>query len=177
MIEFGSLLFLDDSSSFWIGLVRVVALDPEDMISSNFKRLMQHIRDSITTVAPDGNALSDAAYRAVTTMGLVTPQIAFPEISEHVRESLDPQQFTHIGSFELGVWSTPPGQTYYDGKHHLHYICFLLYSIIHIYTISQFSPHNRKTKSRIKVGKTPLKDGSKSLGRASSRRRRVGLKS
>ncbi|KNZ52619.1 hypothetical protein VP01_34g8 [Puccinia sorghi] len=73
-----------------------------------------HIRDSITTVAPDGNALSDAAYRAVTTMGLVTPQIAFPEISEHVRESLDPQQFTHIGSFELGVWSTPPGQTYYD---------------------------------------------------------------
>ncbi|KAH9466352.1 hypothetical protein Pst134EB_001407 [Puccinia striiformis f. sp. tritici] len=105
---------IDDSSSFWIGLVRAAALDPEQVTSSNFNRLIQHVQESITGVSSDGNQLSDAAYRAVTTMCLVTPQIAFPEISEFVRESLDPEKFAHIGSFELGVWNTPPGQTFLD---------------------------------------------------------------
>ncbi|KAA1088540.1 translational activator of GCN4 [Puccinia graminis f. sp. tritici] len=105
---------VDDSSSLWIGLVRTAALDPEEVISSNFKRLTQHIQDSITAVSADSNHLCDAAYRAVTTMCLVTPQLAYPEISEYVRESLDPEKFIHIGSFELGVWNTPPGQTFHD---------------------------------------------------------------
>ncbi|PLW51845.1 hypothetical protein PCASD_00862 [Puccinia coronata f. sp. avenae] len=105
---------VDDSTSFWIGLVRTTGLDPEEITSSNFKRLMQHIQDSIQAASSDGNKLSDAAYRAVTTMCLVAPQVAFPEISEFVRESLDPQQFAYIGSFELGVWNTPPGKTFHD---------------------------------------------------------------
>ncbi|KAI7966942.1 hypothetical protein MJO29_000219 [Puccinia striiformis f. sp. tritici] len=105
---------IDDSSSFWIGLVRTAALDPEQVTSSRFNRLIQHVQESITGVSSDSNQLSDAAYRAVTTMCLVTPQIAFPEISEFVRESLDPEKFAHIGSFELGVWNTPPGQTFLD---------------------------------------------------------------
>ncbi|OAV93029.1 hypothetical protein PTTG_02828 [Puccinia triticina 1-1 BBBD Race 1] len=107
-------LSTDDSSSFWISLVRAAALDPEEVTSSNFKRLTQHIQDSITAVSSESSKLSDAAYRAVTTMCLVTPRIAFPEISEYVRESLDPQKFAHIGTFELGVWNTPPGQTFHD---------------------------------------------------------------
>jgi hypothetical protein len=116
-VNLDSLLSVDDSSSFWIGLVRTAALDPEEVISSNSKRLTQHIQDSITAVSSDSNQLCDAAYRAVTTMCLVTPQLAYPEISEYVRESLDPEKFIHMGSFELGVWNTPPGQTFHDGAH------------------------------------------------------------
>jgi hypothetical protein len=107
--------------------VRTTGLDPEEITSSNFKRLMQHIQDSIQAASSDGNKLSDAAYRAVTTMCLVAPQVAFPEISEFVRESLDPQQFAYIGSFELGVWNTPPGKTFHDGTLQIHYQCSLLY--------------------------------------------------
>lgn len=106
--------FIDDSSSFWIGLVRVVVLDPEKIVSANFHHLMERIKGSIASSPSDNNMLSDAAYRAVTTLCLVTPELAFPEIVENVIESLDFQKLTHFGFFELGVWNTPSGHMFHD---------------------------------------------------------------
>ncbi|CAH7688084.1 armadillo-type protein, partial [Phakopsora pachyrhizi] len=105
---------LDNSSSFWISLVRAAALDPEEVVSSNYNSLSQNIESTIPKSKEGDESLTDAAYLATKTLVLVAPTLALPEIVERVIELLDPEMVTYIQEFEIGVWKTPPEQNFLD---------------------------------------------------------------
>ncbi|KAH9815238.1 armadillo-type protein [Melampsora americana] len=107
-------VFLDPSSFFWIDLVHCAGLDPRSVITSEFTSLQNNVT---TVLKQDSNRhthLADAAYRSISSLCFVVPDIAVPLYVTEIVDSLKPDAISFIGTFETGVWNTPVGQTYVD---------------------------------------------------------------
>jgi hypothetical protein len=59
-----------------------------------------------------------AGFRAVTTLAFVAPSLVLPRLMEQLRQDLDPSGLESIGLTEYGIWKTPTGTTFVDGKTH-----------------------------------------------------------
>jgi hypothetical protein len=52
----------------------------------------------------------------VTTLAFVAPEMAIPCFVQRIEIWLDAEQLTSLGSYEYGVWDTPPGVAFVDGE-------------------------------------------------------------
>lgn len=60
--------------------------------------------------------LRAAALRAVTTVTFIVPEKAVPAFVRGIQERLKAENFSPLGTYEYGVWATPSGVTFVDGK-------------------------------------------------------------
>jgi hypothetical protein len=63
----------------------------------------------------DSTDYAEACYRATTTLAFIAPDTVLPRLMEqiHADLSLNINQLTDL---DIGVWGTPEGQTFIDGK-------------------------------------------------------------
>lgn len=61
-------------------------------------------------------ARKQAALQALTTLVFVAPHHYVPAVVQEVTATMDPLKLAFIGEFEIGVWSTPEGELYVDGR-------------------------------------------------------------
>jgi hypothetical protein len=59
--------------------------------------------------------LTDASYRAVTTLSFVAPESVIPEIVAQVGKDIDAQEVKALTDEEIAIWATPEGVVYVDG--------------------------------------------------------------
>jgi hypothetical protein len=52
----------------------------------------------------------------VTTLAFIAPEVAIPRFAQRIETWLDVDQLSSLGSYEYGVWSTPPGVAFVDGE-------------------------------------------------------------
>lgn len=64
----------------------------------------------------EGILFRNAAYASLSTLAFVAPHAILPELQQRVLSGLDPSQLDFIGSTEIGIYNTPAGTTYVDGK-------------------------------------------------------------
>ena len=58
---------------------------------------------------------AEACYRAITTLAFVAPETVLPRVMEQLQADLGPDINT-LTDLDIGVWNTPEGQTFIDGK-------------------------------------------------------------
>lgn len=67
------------------------------------------------------------------TLAFVSPSIVLPRVVKQLREDINPDLLNALSDSDIGIWSTPEGTTYVNGrvtKHmHLHIYCDL--TVIH----------------------------------------------
>ncbi|MBW0479310.1 hypothetical protein O181_019025 [Austropuccinia psidii MF-1] len=105
---------INDATSFWVGLAHLAGLEPKKIILSHFQQLMSSIENILSNFSDRGLKLCDAAYRAVTTLCIIVPDVSLPQVVQQIFEHLNSEKMAYLGAFELGVWSTPSGQTFVD---------------------------------------------------------------
>lgn len=80
----------------------------------------QYLEDLTTQIWQYANHASsmfrDAAYDAVSTLALVSPKLVLPMLCERATQALDASTLSFVGELELGVYRTPAGTPYVDGK-------------------------------------------------------------
>lgn len=106
----------DPSSFFWIDLVHSAGLDPKSVITSNFTNLQDNVTTVLTQDSNRQTHLADAAYRSISSLCFVVPDLAVPMYVTEILDTLKSEAITFIGTFETGVWNTPVGQTYLNGQ-------------------------------------------------------------
>lgn len=73
--------------------------------------LVSYVRQTFST------GFAEAAYRAVTTLALVSPEVIVPRIVEKIAFDLNPEECNALSDDDLGIWSTPEGTTFVDGTY------------------------------------------------------------
>ena len=62
------------------------------------------------------NYFRDAAYRSVATLTFVAPKTFLPILTDRIAQSFDSALLSFIGGTEIGIFRTPAGNAYVDGK-------------------------------------------------------------
>lgn len=96
--------------------MQYAGLDPKSVILSKFDRFRDSINAVLNNPSNPHAALREGAYRSISSLCFVVPDIAVPIYVTDVLDALDPDTLSWIGTFETGVWRTPVGLTFVDGK-------------------------------------------------------------
>jgi hypothetical protein len=105
----------EDAQVSWIALVQSLGLDPATVAIDKRVRIQEVLWDS-ASAPPVDKRLAEAAYRAITTLAFVQPQIYVQAILEKLQADLDPANLDFIGLEERGIWATPSDQLFVDGE-------------------------------------------------------------
>ena len=73
------------------------------------------------------SGFAQAAYRAVTTLALVSPNAIVPRIVEKIANDMKPEEVDALSGEDIGIWSTPEGTTFVDGS----WLCDFTRILIH----------------------------------------------
>jgi hypothetical protein len=124
-------------ASFWIEMVMHAKISPDQLIATKLNELLELIWvdasltpsvSSCRTVTQDPSAdslvdfclqskpFATAAYHAATTLALVRPAEVVPALFTQIEDDLLPAHLDFIGAEEFGIWGTPEGTTFVDGK-------------------------------------------------------------
>lgn len=57
-----------------------------------------------------------ASYRAVSTLAFVAPEVVLPRIVEQLHADINADEINSLTDQDLGIWATPEGTAYVDGK-------------------------------------------------------------
>jgi hypothetical protein len=60
--------------------------------------------------------LRNAAYASLSTLAFVAPKAILPSLQDRVVSGLSPSLLSFVGPTELGIYNTPAGVTFVDGK-------------------------------------------------------------
>jgi hypothetical protein len=103
-----------DAQISWIELVRHLGLDATHLLLEKRSRVLK-LLSAATAIPVEEVKMAQAAYRAATTLCFIQPSVYVPPLLEMIREDLDASALHSIGAEEIGIWRTPPGQTFVDG--------------------------------------------------------------
>jgi len=59
---------------------------------------------------------ADASYQAISTLAFVCPEVVLPKVVEQLRTDINSSAINALSEAEFGIWETPEGTTYVDGK-------------------------------------------------------------
>ncbi|KAG6371752.1 WD40-repeat-containing domain protein [Boletus reticuloceps] len=59
---------------------------------------------------------AEASYRAIGTLAFVAPQVVLLRVMDQLRVDIDAKALGALTEEDLGIWETPEGTTYVDGK-------------------------------------------------------------
>lgn len=100
--------------SLWVDIVLASSQDPGRLAARNADGLLEQIWQYTTH---QSKSFVDAAYRSVATLAFVAPTQFLPSFCNRIAQALDPAALSFIGDTELGIFSTPAGIPYIDGKY------------------------------------------------------------
>lgn len=104
----------EDAQVSWIGLVQSMGLDPATVAVDKRVSILERLWEA-ASAPPKDTRLAEAAYRAITTLAFVQPEIYVPAVLEKLKADLDPASLDFIGLEERGIWATPSDQLFVDG--------------------------------------------------------------
>ncbi len=58
---------------------------------------------------------AEARYRTTTTLAFISPDTVLPRVMEQLHADLS-LKIGQLTDLDIGVWNTPEGQTFIDGK-------------------------------------------------------------
>ncbi|KAK4055085.1 translational activator of GCN4 [Microbotryomycetes sp. JL201] len=99
--------------SVWVEMLLAAKVLPEMLIEAKSTQLLDLIRRDASS-QPESKLFAEAAYRAATTLALISPRAIVPLLFEQLRDDLEPSRLDFIGNLEYGVWATPDGVTFVD---------------------------------------------------------------
>lgn len=109
-------------------------LDPHDLVQANLNVILKNVTEALDDQSKVRLTLSiisshihdvkqlfeselrDAAYNAVSTLVFVNPEDVIPRILDHMCADLDAHEVNALTDVDLGIWRTPEGTAYVDGK-------------------------------------------------------------
>ena len=100
----------------WVSLVQSLKLDPAAVAFDLQEKIFKRLWDA-AAAPPADSRLAEAAFRAITTLCLVCPDIYIEAILAQLGDDLDPRHLGFIGAEERGIWGTPEGELYVDGEY------------------------------------------------------------
>lgn len=65
---------------------------------------------------PQPELFYKAATNAISTLTFILPEVTIPMFLELVHSGLEAKQMIGIGPLEVGIWKTPEGQLFVDGR-------------------------------------------------------------
>lgn len=96
----------------WVELVISCGYDLGAYVKEHCSRLVAEVN----TYAGVGDVqLAHAAYAAMATLAFVSPLLYMPLLVSEATALLDVGRLQFIGPTEIGILSTPDGQTFVDG--------------------------------------------------------------
>ena len=104
----------EDAQVSWIALVQSLGLDPATVAVDKRTKILESLWDA-ASAPPTDPRLAEAAYRAITTLAFVQPEIYVQAVLEKLQDDLDPASLDFIGLEERGIWASPPDQLFVDG--------------------------------------------------------------
>jgi hypothetical protein len=104
----------EDAQVSWIALVQSLGLDPGTVAVDKRVRIQEVLWEA-ASAPPTDVRLAEAAYRAITTLAFVQPEIYVQAVLEKLQADLDPANLDFIGLEERGIWAIAPDQLYLDG--------------------------------------------------------------
>jgi hypothetical protein len=120
-----------NSQQTWIELCQKAGADPYNLINKNVDKLFEillaasmvdftvwsvyHVPESLLSMTFQFG-FPDASYRAVKTMAFVSPHVVLPRVVKQLRADINPDLINTLSDSELGIWSTPEGMTYVNGR-------------------------------------------------------------
>lgn len=75
---------------------------------------------------------AEACYKAMTTLAFIAPDTVLPRVMEQLQADLS-LSINQLTDLDIGVWNTPEGQTFIDGKFQsilLRFVCIALIALI-----------------------------------------------
>jgi hypothetical protein len=105
----------EDAQVSWITMVQSMGLDPATVAIDKRVEILARLWEAASAPPTDAR-LAEAAYRAITTLAFVQPEIYVPAVMERLKVDLDPASLDFIGLEERGIWATPSDQLFVDGK-------------------------------------------------------------
>lgn len=108
----------EDAQVSWIALVQSLNLDPATVAFEKRETILERLWQA-ASIPPADDRLAEAAYRAITTLAFVQPEIYVTAVLEKLRADLDPATLDFIGLEERGIWATPSDQLFVDGESHV----------------------------------------------------------
>ncbi|PCH35750.1 ARM repeat-containing protein [Wolfiporia cocos MD-104 SS10] len=107
---------LDASSrQVWIEMCQKARIDLHDLVREKVEQLLHNILSTLQVEAKTYNAeFADSGYRAITTAVFVAPEVVLPRVIEQLKADINPDEINALTQMDIGVWSTPEGQTYVD---------------------------------------------------------------
>lgn len=152
----------EDAQVSWIVLVQSLGLDPATVAFDKRELILERLWSAASTPPADAR-LAEAAYRAITTLAFIQPEIYVNAVLEKLKSDLDPASLDFIGLEERGIWVTPSDQLFVDGKPNHPFFGGLA-------DIQFLRPKRKRTKT--KTEKTmPQRNGNKKCEIRSLRRR------
>ncbi|KAI8978208.1 ARM repeat-containing protein [Trametes punicea] len=98
----------------WIELCQKAGVDPHELVCMHIDALLAKVLQAIDVQNKLLPGFVEAGYRAVTTLAFVAPSIVIPKVVEQIRADLRSEDTRALTDDDLGIWSTPEGQTYID---------------------------------------------------------------
>lgn len=71
---------------------------------------------TILLILSQSALFAEAAYRAATTLAFVAPTLVVPQLFAQFEDDLSVSRLEFIGKTEYGIWATPEGIAFVDGK-------------------------------------------------------------
>ena len=104
----------ENAQASWIVLVQSLGLDPATVAFDKRELILERLWSAASTPPSDAR-MAEGAYRAITTLAFVQPEIYVNAVLEKLKSDLDPASLEFIGLEERGIWVTPSDQLYVDG--------------------------------------------------------------
>ncbi|KDQ56445.1 hypothetical protein JAAARDRAFT_36597 [Jaapia argillacea MUCL 33604] len=98
------------SRQVWIEICQKARVDPMELVNHTMDKLLKLIEAANSL----GHGLTEAGYRAVTTLTFVSPTTVLPRVMEQLRTCINPSEINSLSDTDLGIWQTPPDQTFID---------------------------------------------------------------
>lgn len=105
----------EDAQVSWIALVQSLSLDPAAVALDKREVILERLWQAAST-PPSDDRSAEAAYRAITTLAFVQPEIYVNAVLEKLKADLDPATLDFIGLEERGIWATASDHLFVDGK-------------------------------------------------------------
>ncbi|KAM0793613.1 hypothetical protein ACM66B_001046 [Microbotryomycetes sp. NB124-2] len=100
-------------TSVWVEMLLGARLLPEMLIETKSEQLLELVREDASP-RPASRLFAEAAYRAATTLALISPRVVVPLLFDQLEDDLEPSRLDFIGNLEYGVWATPEGNTFVE---------------------------------------------------------------
>lgn len=97
----------------WVDIILKAGRDPQSLASSHATALLEQIWQGVVHLA---TSMRLAANRSIATLVLIAPEVFLEPLAARINALLAVEKYAFIGETEMGIFSTPEGQTFVDGE-------------------------------------------------------------